>query len=95
MSVSSSMIVSSCFFVCAAQTLQRRRQAPLGVAGGTGQAALLGPAAVAVHDDGDVPRQPVRVQPGGGDPFACRGVKRRGHSHPRVVSHGQEQALPG
>src|SRR6266478_5219187 len=29
------------------------------------QAALLRPAAVAVHDDGDVPRQPLGVEAGG------------------------------
>ena len=34
---------------------------PRGVAGGAGQAALFGPAAVAVHDDGDVPGQMVEV----------------------------------
>src|SRR5439155_22638550 len=37
------------------------------------QAALLRPSAVAVHDDGDVPRQPVRVQAGGRDPLQCLG----------------------
>src|SRR5690606_6238344 len=32
------------------------RPGPRLVAGGTGEAALAGPAAVAIHDDGDVPR---------------------------------------
>ena len=32
------------------------------------QAALLGPAAVAVHDDGDVPRQPLRIEAGAAAP---------------------------
>src|SRR5207253_2811069 len=41
-----------------------------------GQAAAAGPAAVAVHDDGDVPRQPGGVEAGLGD--ARQRLRRRG-----------------
>ena len=45
-----------------------------GVAFDARQAALLRPAAVAVHDDGDVLRQPRGVQPGLGADVAARRV---------------------
>src|SRR5439155_21899490 len=41
------------------------------------QAALPRPAAVAVHDDGNVPRQPGRIKTGGGHAFQGVGLEGR------------------
>ena len=54
-------------------TVARTLWTPRQVALDARQAALLRPAAVAVHDDGDVPRQPLGVEAGGGD--AGQGVR--------------------
>src|SRR5207248_539775 len=43
------------------------------------QSAALRPAAVAVHDDGDVVRQAGRVEAGGFQALQGVGVERRGH----------------
>ena len=39
------------------------------------QAALPGPTAVSVHDDGDVPRQPLGAQAGGLQSLQRRGIE--------------------